>query len=344
MPNWDEGTWDSGFWDESTPTPPPSPFLPQSKPRTHKRMMAANPTPDDDEVLKALAEDMADGCHTHEVAAGIKQNTETVIRAAITSLDAMKLARGQAETLVATKSAAHIAADEAGTTVLKNCRLRLVKVFGSQYNSQWMTAGWPNNTTAIPTTQDGRFSLLGSLKTYFTATPASESADMEATAAICGAAHTAISDARTALNNAETSLTGAKDNEKAAVRTLRKRVRGLIDELGTLLADDDARYTDFGLNVPANPTAPEAIAALTLTAQGGGKIHAEWPYSTRMGGTRLVKKITGVDDDFSSAGTAEGLEKTLSGFTPGVTVQMKAIAYNDGGDAPDSPVASVVVT
>ena len=51
-----------------------------------------------------------------------------------------------------------------------------------------------------------------------------------------------------------------------------------------------------------------------------------------------------MDDDFSSAGTADGLEKTLAGFTPGVTVQMKAIAYNDGGDAPPSPMVSVVVT
>lgn len=306
--------------------------------------MAANPTPDDDDVLKALAEDLADGCQTHEVTIGIKQNTEAVIRAAISSFDAMKLARGQAETLIGTKSAAHIAADEAGTTVLKNCRLRLVKLFGGQFNSQWQTAGWPNGTTAIPTTQDARFSLLGSLNTYFTATPASESADMEATAAICAAAHTAISDARMALNNAETALAGAKDNEKAAVRTLRKRVRGLIEEIGTVLADDDARYTDFGLNVPASPVAPEAIATLTLTAQGGGKIHAEWSYSTRMGATRLLKKIVGVDDDFSSAGTTEGLEKTLTGFTPGVTVEIQAIAYNDGGDASPSPTQSVVVT
>lgn len=342
MPNWDEGTWDSGFWD--SPSPAPSPFLPQSKPRTNKRIMAANPTPDDDDVLKALAEDLADGCDLHEVAIGIKQNTEAVIRAAITSFDAMRMARGQAETLVGTKSAAHIAADEAGTTVLKNCRLRLVKLFGGQFNSQWQTAGWPNGTTAIPTTQDARFSLLSSLKTYFTATPASESADMEATAAICDAAHTATSNARTQVNNAETALAGAKDNEKAAVRTLRKRVRGLIEELGTLLADDDARYTDFGLNVPAAPVAPEPIATLTLTPRGGGKVLAEWSYSTRMAGTRLQKKVVGVDDDFVSAGTADGLEKTLPGFTAGQTVEIRAIAYNDGGDAPPSPVASVVVT
>ncbi|MBL9130346.1 MAG: fibronectin type III domain-containing protein [Verrucomicrobiaceae bacterium] len=340
MPNWDEGTWDSGSWD----SPSTSPFLPQSKRHINRRIMAANPTPDDDDVLKALAEDMADGGDLHEVAIGIKQNTAAVIRAAITAVDAMKFARGQAETLLGTKIAAHQSADEAGTAVLKNCRLRLVKLFGGQFNSQWMTAGWPSGTTAIPTTQDGRFSLLSSLKTYFTAVPASESVDMEATAAICAAAHTAISDARTQMNNAETALTGAKANEASAVRTLRKRVRGLIMELGTLLPDDDARYTDFGLNVPANPVAPETIASLTATATGGGKIHLVWPYSTRLAGTRLQKKVIGVDDDFVSAGTADGLEKTLSGFTPGQTVEFRVIAYNDGGDAAPSPVASAVVT
>ena len=50
--------------------------------------MAANPTPDDDAVLKALAEDLADGDHDHEVSIGIKQNTEAVLRAAITGTSA----------------------------------------------------------------------------------------------------------------------------------------------------------------------------------------------------------------------------------------------------------------
>ncbi|MBL9181279.1 MAG: hypothetical protein JNN17_04000 [Verrucomicrobiaceae bacterium] len=340
MPNWDEGTWDSGSWDEPVTTS----FLPQSKRRTPRHTMAANPTPDDDDVLKALAEDLADGCHLHEVAISIKQNTEAVIRAAITQFDAMKLARGQAEQLVEQKVALHQTADAAGTTVLKNCRLRLVKLFGGQFNNQWLTAGWPNGTTAIPTTQDGRFSLLGSLKTYFTATPASESGEMEATAAICTTAHTAISDARSALNTAETALDAAKNNEKAAVRTLRKRVRGLIDELGTVIADDDSRYRDFGLNIPALPVAPEPIASLTATASGGGKVHLMWPYSTRMAGTRLQKKVIGVDDEFVSAGTADGLEKTLAGYTAGQSVVFRAIAYNDGGDATPSPEATVVVT
>ena len=129
-----------------------------------------------------------------------------------------------------------------------------------------------------------------------------------------------------------------------AWRTVRKGVGGLSDELGTIIADDDSRYRDFGLNIPALPVAPEPIASLTATASGGGKVHLVWPYSNRMAGTRLQKKVTGVDTEFVSAGTADGLEKTLAGFTAGQVVEFRVIAYNDGGDAPPSPTSSVTVT
>jgi hypothetical protein len=306
--------------------------------------MASNPTPDDDDVLQALAEDLADGAHQHEVAIGIKQNTEAVLRAAIDGMVNARLERGKKEQALAAKSAALITADSAGTEVLKGCRLRLAKLFGHGYSADWQTAGWPTGTTAVPGTQAGRFSLLASLKAYFTATPASESADMDATAATCTAAHTGVSTARSELNSAELALDTARANEQAALRTLRKRVRGLIGELNTLLADDDSRYTAFGLNVPANPASPEPITSLTATAVAGGKVHLVWTYSARMGGTRLQKKVEGVDTEFVSAGTADGLEKTVSGFTAGQDVKFQVIAYNDGGDAAPSPVASVLVT
>jgi hypothetical protein len=167
---------------------------------------------------------------------------------------------------------------------------------------------------------------------------------MEATAAICTAAHTAISDARASLNTAESDQTTAENTEKAALRTLRKRVRGLIDELGTLVADDDVRYEAFGLNIPANPTAPEAIASLTLTPLGGGKVLAQWTYSRRLGGTRVMVKRVGVDDEFKSAGTENGLTRVIDDQTAGQTLQVFVVAYNDGGDAPPSPTVSVVVT
>lgn len=343
--NWDESTWDSGSWD--SPSTPAYDFLPTTKRKINHRTKSMNPTPEDDEVLEALTEELADGAHDHEVSVGIKQNTETVLRASLSDAIAAKQDRGAKDLLVNAKYALLHDADVAGELVLKNCRLRMVKLYGGQHNLNWELAGWTGNSTAVPDTQDKRFTLLNSQKNYFTTNPAAESVDMEATAAICAAAHTAISNARAAVNTAEFNQSNAVKAHKAGYKSLRKRVRGFITELGTLLADDDPRYMLFGLNVPANPTAPDGIATLTATAAGGGGIHVQWAYSTRMTGTRLMtKRTTGaeIDPDFISAGTAEGLEKTLSGFTPGVIVEVKGVAYNDGGDGPDSPVASVTVT
>ena len=108
-PNWDESTWDSSNWD--SPSVPPFQPLPDKKRKTNRRTMASNPTPDDEAVLLALAEDLADGCHDLEVTIGIKQNTEAVMRAAITGLTDASLALGTAEGLATTKHDDMLAAD-----------------------------------------------------------------------------------------------------------------------------------------------------------------------------------------------------------------------------------------
>ena len=167
---------------------------------------------------------------------------------------------------------------------------------------------------------------------------------MEATAAICTAAHTTLSDARAALNAAEEGVATAKKTAKTALATLRKRVRGLIDELGTLVADDDARYEAFGLNIPANPSAPEEITELTLSALGGGKVLVQWNYATRMTGVRVMRKLPGANEEFASAGTAPGLNKVLMEQPVGASIEIFAVPYNDGGDGGQSPTKSVTVT
>ena len=58
--------------------------------------MAANPTPDDDDILIALTEDLADGCHLHEVTLGIKQQTEAVMRAALLGIQTALMGLGAA--------------------------------------------------------------------------------------------------------------------------------------------------------------------------------------------------------------------------------------------------------
>lgn len=309
--------------------------------------MASNPTPDNPQIALALADQMADGCHNHEVSIGIKQNTEAVMRATITATLNAMMVFGAAKTLTGSKANAVKLASEAAATTLSNCRLRLVNKLGNRWNNDWQATGFPDNSTAVPADQDARLTLLSKLAIYFTNNPTMASADMEATAAICTAEHTAFSDARQDLADAKTDQETKFNLREAAVVELRKRIRSLISELETLISVEDPRWEAFGLNIPANPSAPLGIATLTVTAQGGGKAHLEWSYATRMTGTRLMtKRTTGtvIDPDFINAGTVEGLEKTLSGFEPGSIVQFQVIPYNDGGDGPGSPVEEVTIT
>ena len=305
--------------------------------------MASNPTPDDSDVLRALADRIADGCHTHEAAIGILQNTEAAVRAAILALSNAETQLGLKKAAVSTAYDVVQAMDEAGKVTLNNCKLRLRQVLGERWSVAWEPTGFPGLSTAVPDKTDARFTLLDALKNYFTLVPASENAGMGATAALCTAAWTALSDARQAVAAAESQLTVAFATRTAATDALRKRVRGLIGELETLIATDDPLWEAFGLNVPANPTAPEPVASVTAVAAGSGRIEVSYPYATRVTRYRVQTFITGVDTEWQSKATPKDLEVILKNFTPAQVVKVRVIAANDGGEAAPSPEAQVTV-
>ncbi len=306
--------------------------------------MSSNATPDNNDILRALADRIADGCHQHEVPIGIKQNTEAVIRAAITGLAQSELQAGLKKAAVSDAYDALQAADDACEAVISACKLRLQKVLGQRWSSAWEPTGFPNQSTAMPNKQDERFTLLDSLKDYFTTVPAHESVDMDATAAICLAAWTTLSNARQAVANAESAQTTAFTNRTNAENTLRKRVRGLINELeGGLLADDDARWEDFGLNIPANPSAPESVTSVTLAPASANRLEVSWPYAVRAIRYIIEILIVGVDTEWRTGANSKDLTVILKGFTAGQTVKVRVVAANDGGNAAPCPEAQAVI-
>jgi hypothetical protein len=305
--------------------------------------MASNPTPENPDILRALGDHMADGCHALEVILGIGQNTEVRMRAAIASVEAAEALVGNKKLALANAVTARQAADVAGEAVLTNCKLWLAKKLGQRWNAAWEPTGFPNQSTAIPDSEDGRFTLLNDLKKYFHDDATRASVDMEATEAICEAAWTALSDARFAEGAADTALTAAFDARTTATDALRKRVRGLISELEQLIPPDDARWETFGLNIPANPSAPEPVPTLVLTALGGGRFTAAWGYAVRAERYRIETLITGVDTEWQKKANAKDLEMILKGFTAGQVVKVRVVAINDGGEAAPSPEATVTV-
>lgn len=283
--------------------------------------MAGNPTPDNPDDLLALAEDIADGLQTLEAAVGVKQNTEAVMRGSIAAyrmadnqLGAAKSARGVASDAVTT-------ADTDAKKFLKAAKKVLAHYLGDSWNAAWEATGFPNQSTGVPGKQKERMNLCASLKAYFTTNAAQESAQFGVTAAVT-------------LKNQGLASAG---------KNLKKRVRGLITELETLLADDDPRWHEFGLSMPSDPDTPERVEGLVLTPNVAGQVMAKWDRAPRVTRYRVFKQVLTVDVEPVNVETVHDPQYMLEGLPGGKTVRVTVTAANDAGEAPLSAAAEAVV-
>ena len=305
--------------------------------------MASNALPDQRDRLFALGEDMCDGAHTHEVAIGLKQNTEAVVRPALEAARAAEAAFGASLVEKKAANAAHRAADNAAKVFITNAKRRLAKFFGENYSTEWGAAGWPHNSLAMPSSQAERFTLLGSLKLHLAANPAHESVDMEVTAALAESFHTALSDARTAMDQKVSASGQAKAARDAAETNLRKRLRGMITELETLLSADDPLWHAFGLSRPADEARPVAPSVTTAVPGGAGITHVDWDNALRANHYRVWILIEGTDSDFRAVQTVSDSDATVSGLPSGSTVKIRVTSVNGAGESGPGPIAEIVI-
>lgn len=305
--------------------------------------MASNVIPKTLGPLLTLAEDMADGLNTHEVAVGVKQNLQVTVRAGITAVNAAELIYTTAKAAKVTLTAAVTVADSNGKAFIGTARSVLEPFLGTQPSTAWEPVGYPADSLALPATQAERQALLDDMKDYFTANAARENAPLVITAARAGILFTALSDARSAANQGNTTAVEKKVLRDAAVTALRKRMRGLIGELEGLLPEDDARWYAFGLNPPGAPETPEIPEGLVLVAGGAGQLEADWSDAPRAGHYRVWKQVVGVDAAFVAVGSPTDSDFTLTGLPSGATVKVQVTAVNDAGESQPSTTQQLVV-
>lgn len=305
--------------------------------------MATNRLPDALPALFTLAEDMADGLNAHEAAIGVKQTTEASLRASLTAAQTAQSNFSEAQGGKAALSTAVTVADSNGKAFIAAARNVLMNSLGSGWSQTWEPTGFPNQSIAVPTTQAERQALLGSLQAYFTATPTQENAPLNVTAAQAGVLFNVLSTARSALNGGLTDSGQKKAARDAAVNALRRRMRGLIDELAVLVTDDDPRWLAFGVNLPGAPDTPGIPETLILTPGTAGRILADWADSPRAERYRVFKQVVGADADFVSSLTVTDSDATLSGLPSGAVVRVRVTALNNAGESQPGAVAELVV-
>lgn len=306
--------------------------------------MAANPIPEALPQLFALAEDMADGLHDHQVAVGIKQNLEAVFRPELVAAKATETDYAAAKGAKDDLSTALRIADSNARAFIKASRAVLAQKLGELWSVAWEPTGFPNQSTAVPATQDERLTLCDSLRAYFNATPANEVAPMNVTSANASAKFTALSNARNAYNNGASNATAKKQARDAAVVTLKARMRGLTSELGQLLDDISPLWDAFGLNAPGAASTPDVPEALVVTPGIAGTLFVDWADARRATRYRVWIQVVTVDADFRAAATVTDSDATMSGLPGGKTVKVRVTSANDAGESlPSAAVEAVVV-
>lgn len=305
-------------------------------------VMAANPTPTNDDQLMVRVHDMVRGCQELETVIGIKQNTAEKMQAALDAAKAAKFEVGRLKKDRADRRTDFREMDREAELVLGRCRLRLVMLFGVAYSSAWDAAGFPNRSTMVPEVYAERLSLLAQLAGYFASHPEHESVDMGATAEICLATRQMLTADRGTVTQTKVQLRQAVMAKNATMKTLRKRMRGLIRELDILLAPDDSRWRMFGLHVPAHEPVPASVGKVTLTALNPGMAEASWeavPHATRY---QVQSRPLG-GNEFAPVETVHDTKALLSDLPSGQMIEVRVIAANEQGEASPGPSTAIAV-
>ncbi len=334
------------------------------KPNT-TMMKSHNETPRNMKVLTSLAYDIHEGMSTLQDVIGLHHHRTTTLMPAILKLEGdtsaaagsnankgSQLVFKDCTDVLGNVTAAMVAlSNGAVKTLLTGYRKVMEGVHGRTFDAGWAAAGFGNNSTAVPTTHDDRLALLAAMRAYLVAHPTYETnlpqpapaAALAVTAAAALALHGQFTAARTLVNTTSAGQELCKNLRDADLEALYQEVSGSIGEIRGQLAADDPRWESFGLNIPANPTPPEVVTGLTLTAAGPGKLLAAWTHARRATGYRVFQKVIGVDPEFHFVERVQDLEFTLKGLTAGQTVAVQVAAVNEGGDAAVSGAVEALV-
>jgi len=142
--------------------------------------------------------------------------------------------------------------DRAAKALISKTRNVLKPEFGSKWNERWINAGFRGKSITTPLSIGERITLLHRLGIFLSHSPKFEVAKLGATAANVNELRMKLTAIRETLKRHEELETQLSTTRKTTKTALRKRMRGLVNELVQLLADDDARWHTFGFVSPAD--------------------------------------------------------------------------------------------
>ena len=271
---------------------------------------------------------------------GLKQNTTAAITADRAALVAARTAFDAANTERATRIDALQTALAGGRAFAMAARDMLKRRLGNQYSQAWDTAGFVGSIE-IPRTIGGVKIVLERLAVYFTANPTHGSVDQNVTAEAAQILFDELVAAQNAVDSQKAAVGTLQQTRNSKFKALKRRLRGVVKELGDILDPLDPRWTSFGLNKPGAKQIPGVPENVTVTLLGGGRAVVSWKSSARAEHYRLWMKVNGVNQEMQSAGSTAGVDFTIEGLPANSTIEVAVSAVNNGGESGKSAVVTV---
>ncbi len=290
--------------------------------------------------LLTRTENAADGAVQFGPATGLSQNTEQKIRADIAALLAARTSLDQGrinrdlfydELKMVTSQA---------NTFATLARDILKPKLGRQYSPKWDITGF-GSSLQVATKPEELQPLVQSLQMFFGNQPTAENESLSVTALKAGEFFERLSTLRSKINAQETeiqNLTAARD---AAVRQLRRRFRGLIDELNQLLDPLDPRWLAFGFNMPGAQERPDVPENVSVTLVNNTNAALTWTTPARAEYFHVWRKIVGIDQEPVLVGSPTDLDFTMEELPTNSTIEVAVSAVNNGGESPLSETVIV---
>ena len=228
----------------------------------------------------------------------------------------------------------------------RSSRRWLENTYGHRWNQQWRSVGFIHNSLEIPNRDDAELAaLLERMQIFYGSHPSQENPDpkVNVTAARAGTLAGALSTAGTNLDAKERLSAEHKAARDTAKSALRKRLRGLVEELGQRISDGDPRWLEFGLNLPSAPNVPVVPEGVVVNTNTPGELFITCAPSRYATHYRFFTQRPGLDLEPVFAGRSDEPMFHLVGLTPGQVYAIAVTAANAGAESRLSKVVSATV-
>jgi hypothetical protein len=214
------------------------------------------------ELLPGFAQDLIGGYFLLLITLDLPKSAGELAQAASTSL-VEKEAELNASSglLVRELQPALQEADRVAEARIAAAKKVLQLKLGDRWTLAHKEAGYSKPTLEMPSTMAGRARLLGKTGAFFQKNPEFQNRELEVTAENLLAAGKALSEGMAAVDEQSATYKKLVKARDAAAAQLRSRLRNILTEVGHVLADDDVRWAQLGVDSPAQERSTRGVRA-----------------------------------------------------------------------------------